>query len=59
LSRELRASLLPETLNIKTIFARLEKHGDLWSNFWRRPQTLEAALDLLGRQSLPKNQTTR
>ena len=52
LPRELRETLLPDTLNIKTIFARLEKQGDLWSEFWKRRQTLESAIELLG--SLPK-----
>jgi bifunctional non-homologous end joining protein LigD len=55
LPRELRASLLPETLNIKSIFTRLEKQGDLWSDFWERRQTLEPALELLGNQPQPKN----
>ena len=59
LPRELRASLLPETLNIKTIFARLEKHGDLWANFWQRPQTLEAALERLSSAPESKPRTKR
>ncbi|HXL21676.1 MAG TPA: DNA ligase D [Candidatus Dormibacteraeota bacterium] len=59
LPRELRPTLLPETLNIKTIFARLEKHGDLWSNFWQRPQTLEAALERLSTAGPPKQKKAR
>ena len=47
-TRELRANLLPETLNINTILPRLEKEGDLWSTFWTRRQTLEDALERLG-----------
>jgi bifunctional non-homologous end joining protein LigD len=47
LPRELRASLRPETLNIKTIFARLREKGDLWSDFWKRRQRLERAIELL------------
>ncbi len=47
LPRELRASLRPETLNIKTIFARLKEKGDLWGDFWKRRQKLEQAIELL------------
>jgi len=47
LPRELRASLRPETLNIKTIFARLKEKGDLWADFWKRRQRLEDAIELL------------
>ncbi len=47
LPRELRASLRPETLNIKTIFARLKEKGDLWGDFWKRRQRLEQAIELL------------
>ena len=47
LPRELRASLRPETLNIKTIFARLKEKGDLWGDFWKRRQKLERAIELL------------
>ncbi len=47
LPRELRAGLRPENLNIKTIFARLKEKGDLWSDFWKRRQRLEQAIELL------------
>jgi bifunctional non-homologous end joining protein LigD len=47
LPRELRASLRPETLNIKTVFARLKDKGDLWADFWKRRQRLEQAIELL------------
>ena len=47
LPRELRASLRPETLNIKTVFARLKEKGDLWADFWKRRQRLEDAIELL------------
>jgi bifunctional non-homologous end joining protein LigD len=47
LPRELRTSLRPETLNIKTIFARLKEKGDLWGDFWKRRQRLEQAIELL------------
>jgi bifunctional non-homologous end joining protein LigD len=47
LPRELRSSLHPESLNIKTISARLEEKGDLWADFWKRRQRLEDAVELL------------
>ena len=47
LSRELRPSLRPETLNIKTILTRLKERGDLWSDFWKKRQRLEQAIELL------------
>jgi bifunctional non-homologous end joining protein LigD len=47
LPRELRKSLRPETLNMKTVFARLKEKSDLWSDFWKRRQKLEQAIELL------------
>jgi len=47
LPRELRPSLRPETLNIKTILARLKEKGDLWADFWKKRQRLEQAIELL------------
>src|SRR5882672_2873872 len=47
LPRELRPSLRPETLNIKTVFARLKEKGDLWGDFWKQRQRLEGAIDFL------------
>jgi bifunctional non-homologous end joining protein LigD len=44
---ELRTSLRPANLNIKTIFARLKEKGDLWGDFWKRRQRLEAAIEAL------------
>ncbi len=46
--RELRSHLRPETLNLKTIFARLEEKGDLWKSFWKSRQRIEKALEQLG-----------
>ncbi len=51
---ELRVSLRPEKLNIKTIFTRLHEKGDLWADFWNRRQKLEPAIELLGAQMPPK-----
>jgi len=47
LPHELRKSLRPETLNIKTVSARLKEKGDLWDNFWKQRQRLEKAIELL------------
>ncbi len=48
--RELRATLKPESLNIKSIRARLKEKGDLWANFWDSRQRLEPAIELLSSQ---------
>jgi bifunctional non-homologous end joining protein LigD len=47
LPRELKTSLKPESLNIKTIAARLKEKGDLWAEFWKKRQRLENAVELL------------
>ena len=47
LPRELRPSLSPEALNMKTILARLKQKGDLWGDFWKCRQRLEQAIELL------------
>jgi bifunctional non-homologous end joining protein LigD len=54
LPRELRSSLGPETLNIKTVFARLKEKGDLWGDFWKRRQRLEKAIELLSERVPPR-----
>jgi bifunctional non-homologous end joining protein LigD len=54
LPRELRPSLRPETLNIKTVFARLKEKGDLWADFWKRRQRLEQAIELLSQRMPPR-----
>jgi bifunctional non-homologous end joining protein LigD len=53
LPRELRPSLRPETLNIKTVFTRLKEKGDLWADFWKRRQRLEDAIESLSRTMPP------
>jgi bifunctional non-homologous end joining protein LigD len=55
LPRELRPSLRPETLNIKTVFARLKEKGDLWADFWKRRQRLEQAIELLSDRMPPRS----
>jgi len=57
--RELRNNLRPETLNIKTIFARLEEKGDLWGEFWNKRQRIEGALELLSNHIPPKPKKAR
>ncbi len=54
LPRELRPSLRPETLTIKTVFARLKEKGDLWADFWKRRQRLEQAIELLSERMPPR-----
>ena len=58
LPQELRKNLRPETLNIKTVFARLKEKGDLWGDFWKRQQRLEEAIELLG-QLMPARTSKR
>jgi len=58
LSRELRPSLRPESLNIKTIFARLKEKGDLWADFWKCRQRLEEAIGLLSSRLPARAQKT-
>ena len=59
LPRELRTNLRPETLNIKTILARLEEKGDLWANFWNKRQRIEGALELLSNRIPAKPKKAR
>jgi bifunctional non-homologous end joining protein LigD len=54
LPRELRPSLRPETLNIKTVFARLKEKGDLWGDFWKCRQRLEGAIEALSNRIPPR-----
>jgi len=58
LPRELRSSLRPETLNIKTVFARLKEKGDLWADFWKRRQRLEGAIEVLSNRIPPRTKKT-
>jgi DNA primase len=51
---ELRSSLRPANLNIKTIFARLKEKGDLWGDFWKRRQRLEGAIEALSDRIPPR-----
>ena len=44
---ELRPTMKPETLNIKTVPERLKKKGDLWADFWEKSQRLDDAIQRL------------
>jgi bifunctional non-homologous end joining protein LigD len=46
--KELRSTLKPPALNIKTVPAELEQRQRLWADFWENPQDLSAALEGLG-----------
>ena len=50
LPEELKASLKPEELNIRSVLRRLEKKGDLWEMFWGSRQMLEEAIERLSSQ---------
>ncbi|HEY6388890.1 MAG TPA: DNA ligase D [Candidatus Acidoferrum sp.] len=54
LPRELKASLRPESLNIKTIATRLKEKGDLWADFWKKRQRLEDPVELLSERLTSK-----
>jgi bifunctional non-homologous end joining protein LigD len=54
LPRELKTSLRPETLNTKTMPARLKEKGDLWADFWKKRQRLEEAIELLSERMTSK-----
>ncbi len=45
--RELRPSLKPSELNIKTVPADFKKRQALWADFWENPQDLAPALERL------------
>jgi len=40
----------PDAWTIKTITSRLEAVGDLWKDFWKKRQSLDAALEALSRR---------
>lgn len=45
LPRELRPNLRPDQVNLKTIFPRLKKKGDIWADFWKWPQRIDKAIE--------------
>jgi len=50
---ELAKSISPDKWNLRTFDERLRDVGDLWRDFWAKRQTLDRALELLGKK-LPK-----
>jgi bifunctional non-homologous end joining protein LigD len=44
---ELRRTLKPEKLNIRTLPERLQEKGELWGDFWEKSQHLDDAINLL------------
>jgi bifunctional non-homologous end joining protein LigD len=54
LPSELKTTLKPEALNMKTIFARLKEKGDLWADFWKQRQRLEQAIEILSSHVPPR-----
>jgi len=46
---ELKKGLDPSKLNIRTVLARLQKKGDPWADFWKKPQRLENAMHKLAK----------
>jgi DNA primase len=52
---ELDSLKSPGQWTLKNVANRMEKVGDLWRDFWKRPQTLDDAIDRLGKR-LPKSE---
>jgi bifunctional non-homologous end joining protein LigD len=50
---ELAKAFSPDQWNLRNFDQRFEDVGDLWRDFWAKPQTLANALELLGKK-LPK-----
>ncbi len=50
---ELTKSFSPEQWNLRNFAERMQDVGDLWKDFWSKPQTLDRALALLAKK-LPK-----
>ena len=53
LANELRTTLKPDHLNLKTLPSRLKEKGDLWANFWNQSQSLESAINKLSTNLAP------
>jgi bifunctional non-homologous end joining protein LigD len=53
---ELTGPISPDEWNLRNFEERLRYVGDLWRDFWAKPQTLANALELLGKK-LPKGST--
>jgi bifunctional non-homologous end joining protein LigD len=53
---ELTKPISPEKWNLKNVPERVQDIADLWQDFWKKPQTLDRALELLDAK-LPKRET--
>ena len=51
---ELKKPISPENWNLRNFDKRFEGVGDLWRDFWTKPQTLDRALELLAKK-VPKS----
>jgi bifunctional non-homologous end joining protein LigD len=51
---ELTKPISPENWNLRNFAERLRDVGDLWRDFWTKPQTLDRALELLAKK-VPKS----
>ncbi len=47
---ELAKNITPDTWTLKNFDERIEDAGDLWKDFWKKRQTLDRALELLGKK---------
>ncbi len=52
---ELAKNITPETWTLQNLDERIAEVGDLWKDFWKKRQTLDRALELLGKK-LPKSE---
>jgi bifunctional non-homologous end joining protein LigD len=52
---ELAKKITPETWTLQNFDERIAEVGDLWKDFWKKRQTLDRALELLGKK-LPKSE---
>jgi bifunctional non-homologous end joining protein LigD len=50
---ELTKNITPDTFTLTKFDERIKAVGDLWKDFWKKRQTLDRALDLLGKK-VPK-----
>ncbi len=55
---ELTKNITPDTWTLRNFDQRIEDAGDLWKDFWKKRQTLDRALELLGKK-LPKGRQER
>jgi bifunctional non-homologous end joining protein LigD len=52
---ELAKKITPETWTLQNFDERIRETGDLWSDFWKKRQTLDRALELLAKK-FPKGE---